>query len=145
MTIDLPASQKSDLARGYWLGNTSPSPHQLNKLWGTAGGLKMTLVDLLNYGKLQLESDNPVVQESQRVLFTNGKGTDVAYFWRVRNDKYGTSFNHHGGTIGMQNWLFIFTKYDLAISIITNQSGPKTPKLIAKTAKKILNAVIEIK
>ncbi|MBZ9618620.1 serine hydrolase domain-containing protein [Psychroflexus lacisalsi] len=136
--IKLDSVQKQKIALGYWMDSDSQSPSQFNSLWGTAGGIKMTIVDMMLYAKLQLDKNNPVVSESHRLLYEEGNTFKLSYFWRVWNDKYGTSYNHHGGTSGTQNWLFIFPKYDLGISIITNQSGPKTPKLLSKTVKKML-------
>lgn len=141
--IELTETQKQKLARGYWMSNPSPSPNQLNKLWGTAGGLKMTMTDMLHYIDLQLNSTDPIVAESHKVLYAEGSILKLAYFWRVSNDKHGTSYNHHGGTSGTQNWLFIYPKYKLGISIITNQSGPETPNLLSKTARKILESIIK--
>lgn len=141
--IELNEDQKQKLVRGYWMSNTTPSPNQLNKLWGTAGGLKMNMSDMLHYMDLQLNSEDQNVVESHKVLYEEGSILKIAYFWRVWNDKYGTSYNHHGGTSGTQNWLFIYPKYKLGISIITNQSGPDTPNLLNKTAKKILESIIK--
>lgn len=141
--IELNETQKQKLVRGYWMSNTSPSPSQLNTLWATAGGLKMNMSDMLHYMDLQLNSKDPIVAESHKVLYEEGSILKIAYFWRVWNDKYGTSYNHHGGTSGTQNWLFIYPKYKLGISIITNQSGPDTPNLLNKTAKKILESIIK--
>jgi len=141
--IELNETQKQKLVRGYWMSNTTTSPNQLNKLWGTAGGLKMSMTDLLHYMDLQLNSEDPVVVGSHKVLYAEGSILKLAYFWRVSNDKYGTSYNHHGGTSGTQNWLFIYPKYKLGISIVTNQSGPDTPNLLNKTAKKILESIIK--
>jgi serine-type D-Ala-D-Ala carboxypeptidase/endopeptidase len=141
--IELSEAQKQKLVRGYWMSNTSASPNQLNTLWATAGGLKMNMTDVLHYMDLQLNSEDPIVAESHKVLYEEGNLLKIAYFWRVWNDKYGTSYNHHGGTSGTQNWLFIYPKYKLGISIITNQSGPDTPNLLNKTAKKILESIIK--
>jgi serine-type D-Ala-D-Ala carboxypeptidase/endopeptidase len=141
--IELSEAQKQKLVRGYWMSNTSASPNQLNTLWATAGGLKMNMTDVLHYMDLQLNSEDLIVAESHKVLYEEGNLLKIAYFWRVWNDKYGTSYNHHGGTSGTQNWLFIYPKYKLGISIITNQSGPDTPNLLNKTAKKILESIIK--
>ncbi len=126
--IELNKEQNAKLVRGYWMDNTSFSPNQLNRLWATGSGAKMTIIDMMHYIDLQLNSKNPIISESHKVLFEQGKTLKLGYFWRIWNDKFGTSYNHHGGTIGTQNWLFIFPKYNLGISIITNQSGPKTPE-----------------
>ncbi len=128
--------------KGYWLSNTKHSPNNLNTLWATGSGANMTMNDMLQYAKLQLDRSNEIVQESHRILSSNNSSRKTAYLWDVKQDKYGTYFNHHGGTSGVQNWLFIFPKYDLAISIITNHSSTKTPKLLSKTAQKILKEVI---
>jgi CubicO group peptidase (beta-lactamase class C family) len=141
--IELNQTQKEELVRGYWMDNKTFSPNQLNTLWATGGGAKMTILDMMHYIALQLNSKNPIVSESHKVLYEEGKTFKISYFWSVWNDKYGTSYNHHGGTSGTQNWLFIFPRYDLGISIITNQSGPKTPTELSKTVKKMLKDIIE--
>ncbi|MEO1806956.1 MAG: serine hydrolase domain-containing protein [Bacteroidota bacterium] len=137
-------TQRSGLVRGYWMENSLPSPNQLNTLWASGGGASMSMSDMLRYMELQLSSEDPIVSQSHQVLF-RGEGTrKVGYFWNVWTDKYGTSYNHHGGSIGMQNWLFIFPDHQLGISIMTNQSGPETPKLLSKAAKKILKEAVKM-
>ncbi|MEM9673137.1 MAG: serine hydrolase domain-containing protein [Bacteroidota bacterium] len=140
--IELSDSQQEKLVKGYWMSNGHFSPNSLDKLWGAGSGIKSTLPDLLNYVKFQLDTTNNIVSESHKMLYTDGKALKIAYFWRVREDRYGRSYNHHGGTSGMQNWLFVFPKYGLGLSIITNHSGPKTPNYLSKTIKKILKDII---
>ncbi|MEL6538316.1 MAG: serine hydrolase domain-containing protein, partial [Bacteroidota bacterium] len=130
--------------QGYWLDNTTPSPHLANTLWGTAGGVKMNMADMLRYMAWQLNGENLVAAESHRMLYDSGGSVKVAYFWRMQQDKYGTSYNHHGGTTGMQNWLFLFPDHNLGISIMTNQSGLKTPKFLAQTVQKILKDIVKV-
>ena len=141
--IHLSEEESSELVQGYWKSNDYHSPNQINKLWATGSGAKATLNDMLQFISFQLESENPSLLESQKVLFEGEKLLKVGYFWRVWEDKYGRSFNHHGGTTGMQNWLFIFPKYKMGISIITNQSGPKTPGKLSATVKKIMKALVK--
>jgi CubicO group peptidase (beta-lactamase class C family) len=141
--IELDSIQKEKLVRGYWMDNEALSPNQFNSLWGTAGGVKMDMMDMMRYAQLQLDTNNPIVSQSHKVLYEESNASKMGYFWRAWSDKYGTSYNHHGGTSGTQNWLFIYPKYNLGISIITNQSGPKTPKLLSKTAQRILKEVIK--
>ena len=136
-------SQKKKLTRGYWMDNKDLSPNQLNTLWGTGSGMKMTLKDMMGYIQLQLNANDPIVSKSHDILYQKGKTFKVAYYWRVWHDKYGTSYNHHGGTSGTQNWLYIFPKYNLGISIMTNHSGPKTPNKLNKTIKQILKDIID--
>ncbi len=142
-TIEINEVQEKMLVRGYWMDNATFSPAQLNKLWATGGGIKMDMKSMLHYMALQLNAENPIISESHKILYDDNNMHKVAYFWDVRRDKYGTSYNHHGGTTGTQNWLFIFPKYQLGISIITNHSGPKTPKRLSKTVKKILKDIVK--
>ncbi|MEM7487431.1 MAG: serine hydrolase domain-containing protein [Bacteroidota bacterium] len=144
MGIKLDPIQAENLVRGYWMNSQIPAPNNLNPLWGTAGGIKMTITDILRYIELQLDNKNPIVSESHKSLYEMRYPLQIAYYWRVWKDKYGTSYHHHGGTSGTQNWLFIYPKYNLGISIITNQSGPKTPNLLRKTVQKILKDLIEV-
>lgn len=137
-------SQDKRIVQGYWMNNAQPSPALLNNLWGTAGGAKMSMNDMLRYMEWQLNTAHPIVAESHKALYEENFASQVAYCWRVRKDKYGTSYSHHGGTTGTQNWLFIFPDYDMAISIITNHSGPKTPGQLSKTVKKLLKDLLKV-
>ncbi|UAM97539.1 hypothetical protein K8354_14680 [Polaribacter litorisediminis] len=100
-------------------------------------------MDILRYAKLQLNSKNPIISESHKALYEVPSSLQIAYYWRVWKDKYGTSYSHHGGTSGTQNSLFIYPKYNLGISVITNQSGPKTSKLLSKIVNKTLKDLIK--
>ena len=141
--IRLSQDQLQYLTQGYWMNNTTRSPNQLNPLWATGSGAKATLPDMLKFMAWELNPENPVVTESQKVLFEGERLLKVAYFWRVWDDKYGRSYNHHGGTPGMQNWLFLFPKYNMGISILTNQSGPKTPGKLNAAVKKLLKSLVK--
>lgn len=124
------------VAQGYWMNNKEPSELSTSLLWSAGTGLKSTLPDIMNFIAFNLE-DNPVVVESHRLLYEKNTRW-MGYFWNIWKDKHGTSFNHHGGTTGTQNWLYIFPKYDLGISIFVNHSGPKTPQKLNKAVKRIL-------
>lgn len=139
--IRIDTIQQKKLVRGYWMDNKALSPNQLNVLWATGSGVKTNMNDMLSYIALQLNAEDPVVIESQKSLYTIKNPLQIGYFWRIWKDKYGTSYNHHGGTSGMQNWLFIYPKYDLGISIMTNQSDTKTPNKLSNLAKKLLKAI----
>ena len=126
----------NELAQGYWMNNTEASKLSENLLWNTGTGLKSSLPDMMKFIAYNL-SEDPIIKESHRLLYEK-KTRWMGYFWNIWKDKYGTSFNHHGGTTGTQNWLYIFPKYDLGISIFVNHSGPKTPQKLNKAAKAIL-------
>ncbi|MBO3697519.1 serine hydrolase [Roseivirga sp. E12] len=135
--IRLSTDQESRLAVGYWMKNIEPSPPQLNPLWASGSGIKATLPDLMKWIDFNLNSEELALKESHRILYEK-KTRWVSYFWNAWKDKNGTSFNHHGGTSGTQNYIFLFPKYNLGISIITNHSGPKTPRKLMKSVQAIV-------
>jgi len=135
--VRLTAAQKERLAKGYWSKNETPSPSQIIPLWGGGNGVNATLTDLMKWIEFNLNSDDKALKESKQIIYEK-KTRWMAYLWNGWKDKNGTSYNHHGGTTGTQNWVFIFPKYNLGISIIVNHSGRKTPAKLGKVAKDIV-------
>lgn len=134
--VNLPNEKEQYLANGY--GMTSKLvPHEV-VLYGADGGIKTTLPDLVNYMQLQLDSENKVIKESHRNLLESGN-REMGYYFPIRNnEEYGTYYSMHGGGFGSQNWLFILPKYNMGISVITNQSDLDTANKLMKTVKKII-------
>lgn len=130
------------LTQGYWMQNKEKSPNQINSFWGAGSGVKSTMQDMMKYIEFQLDETNDAMALSHQSLYSRGKTSKVGFFWNLWADKYGPSYNHHGGTSGMQNWLFIFPKHKLGISIMTNQSGFKTPVKLRKVVDKILKDIL---
>ncbi|WP_347924736.1 serine hydrolase domain-containing protein [Pontimicrobium sp. SW4] len=135
--IDLPKNKEHYLANGYGMTGKLV-PHEAI-LYGADGGVKTTMPDLVNYMELQLDKNNKTIFESHRVLYENGN-RKIAYYLPVRNNEdYGTYYSMHGGAFGSQNWLFILPKYNLGISVITNQSDLETANKLIKTVKGLIN------
>jgi len=141
-TLRISEEQENRLAQGYWMRNKEKSPNQINSFWGAGSGVKSTMQDMMQYIEFQLDDTNDAMALSHQALFSRGKTAKVGFFWNLWEDKYGRSYNHHGGTSGMQNWLFIFPKHKLGISIMTNQSGFKTPVKLRKVVDKILKDIL---
>ncbi|MCG8330856.1 MAG: beta-lactamase family protein [Chitinophagales bacterium] len=129
------------LANGY--GETNKQvPHFANTLWGAGSGLKSTTVDLLNYIAFQLENKSQAVEESHKLLYSDGD-VQMGYLWPILEDADdGVYYSIHGGAFGTQNFLLILPKHNLGISIITNQSGPETQGKLLNTLN---NLLIDIK
>ena len=124
---------QSKLANGY-IENNRLAPSMTSNLWGAGGGITSTLPDLMKYVKFQLDKENETAIKSHQVVFQN-EGLKIGYYWPIRFDEfYGTYYSHHGGAFGTQNYLFIFPKKDLGISIITNQN-------ISGTSNKLLKVI----
>jgi CubicO group peptidase (beta-lactamase class C family) len=133
---------RENIALGRWMNNKVPSPMLKNPLWGAAGNVKSTSVDLLNYIELQMDKTNPIVTKAQTVLYTDGERNNIGYFWRINEDeKEGLTYSHHGGTPSTQNWIYLFPDYDLGVSVITNQSGPETAGRLANLIQQLFDTL----
>ena len=80
--IKLDSIQTKKLIRGYWMNSETLAPNNLNSLWGTAGGIKMTITDIMHYIELQLDDKNPIVSESHKTLYEVRYPLQIAYYWR---------------------------------------------------------------
>lgn len=130
-------------ANGY--GETNQLvPHFANTLWGAGSGIKSTTADLIKYMKFQLDDNNTIVAASHESLYADAN-LEIAYLWPIENNaEDGIYYNIHGGAFGTQNYLMIVPKYQLGISIITNQSGPETQGKLMSTLENLLEEVKNI-
>lgn len=134
--VDLPKDKEQYLANGYGMTGKLV-PHEA-VLYGADGGVKITMPDLVNYMQLQLDGNNKVIKESHRNLLENGN-RQIGYYFPIRNnEEYGTYYSMHGGGFGNQNWLFLLPKYNLGISVITNQSDLDTANKLMHVVKGLI-------
>jgi CubicO group peptidase (beta-lactamase class C family) len=143
--VNLSKTQMPFLAYGYDDKNEIAKPHVApNKLWGGSGFVKSTMPDLINYMKLQLQGDLPVIALSHKRLFDVADTEYLAFFWIVANDeKLGTYLIHHGGMESTQNWMIIFPTHDLAISVVSNSSFPEAGQLLREVGMNIASTLID--
>ncbi|WP_176223758.1 serine hydrolase domain-containing protein [Marivirga sericea] len=134
--INLPKDKEQYLANGYGMTGKLV-PHEV-VIYGADGGVKTTMPDLVNYMQLHLDSNNNVISESHRNLLENGN-REIGYYFPIRNnEEYGTYYSMHGGGFGSQNWFFLLPKYNLGISVITNQSDLDTADKLLKVVKGLI-------
>jgi len=134
--IHLSEKKKKMLANGY--GMTGKLVPRVVVMYGADGGVKTTMPDLVNYMELQLDSNNKTIAESHKTLYKT-ENREMAYYWPVKtNEEYGAYFSIHGGSFGSQNWFFILPKYNMGISVITNQSDMETPEKLMKTVEGLI-------
>ena len=123
--IRLSQEEETKLANGYGESNMLV-PHFSNPLWGAGSGIKSTIPDLMKYVAFHLDSTHRAAIESRKLLYTND-ALQIGYLWPIfTNEEDGTYYQIHGGAFGTQNMLLIAPKYNLGISVVTNQSGPTT-------------------
>jgi CubicO group peptidase (beta-lactamase class C family) len=142
--VNLSTTQMPFLAHGYNDKNEVAKSHIApNKLWGGSGFVKSTMADLINYMKLQLQGDLPVIALSHKRLFDVADTEYLAFFWIVAKDeKLGTYIIHHGGMEGTQNWMIIFPTHNLAIAVISNSSFPEEQGLLRDVGMNIASSLI---
>ncbi|WP_338759333.1 serine hydrolase domain-containing protein [Bernardetia sp. ABR2-2B] len=140
--INLNNEQKALLANGYNENNElMPNFKEPIQLWGAAGRIKSNSEDLLNYIKWQLNENNSIIKRSHEKLFHDVENIWIGYYWEVIDRNVDDYIEHHGGIYGSQNWIIIFPKQNVGVSIITNSSFPEANQLIKETANKIINKI----
>ncbi|MEL6134500.1 MAG: serine hydrolase domain-containing protein [Bacteroidota bacterium] len=138
--IHLSPEEAKYLANGY--GETNKQvPHFANTLWGAGSGIKSTMPDLIRYMDFQLNGQHDAVSASHRLLYSD-EHVQMGYLWPIYQDSEdGTVYRIHGGAFGTQNFLMIIPKYELGISIITNQSGPETQGKLLTSLNDLLSDI----
>ncbi len=125
--IRLDDAGQTRLATGYHSDNPEPTTPMPQLPWGASGNVKTTVPEMMKYLKFQLAA-GPVVAESHRSLVKFDSEFSIGYFWNIisGDNLKGLYYAHHGGVPRSQCYVYIMPKYDLAIFIITNQSGDHT-------------------
>lgn len=104
-------------------GNIAPLGK--NPLFGGAYGMITTLPDLIKFMKFQLESENPLIKESTRILFEDDDDNTMGYLWQNigTGKEEGFYYSKTGTSSGAQSGLLLCpgSKYGL-ILIVNNNS-----------------------
>ncbi len=101
------------------------APLLKNPLLGGSHGMISTLPDLIKFMQFQLESNNPLVKESTRLLFKDEKeGDDKGYFWDVGYGKKEGAYHGKTGTSnGIQSGILICPDSSYGMIIIMNNNS----------------------
>lgn len=101
------------------------APINKNPLLGGAAGLVTTLPDLITFMKFQLESTDPLIKESIKILFEDDDDNLVSYLWEGLGvgEEEGFYYSKTGTANGTQSGLLLCpdSKYGL-ILIMNNNS-----------------------
>lgn len=118
-------------------------PHFVSQLSGSSGlRAKSTLGDLMKFLKFELDSENKVVQESQRNI-TNSNQDWYGYFWdRIYVSEFGKYTFKHGGAYGNQVMFSVFPEQNLGICVMVNISGPETGEILSNSTFDIANDLL---
>ncbi|WP_185287946.1 serine hydrolase [Chryseobacterium lactis] len=134
-------NDKARLVKGYNDKNEL-MPNFNRTLWGGISGLHSTTTDLVKYMELQLDSSNPIINESHKKLYKEGSDFWEGYHWYIIENDHQLIYRHHGGIYGMQNWFVIYPKQNMGISILTNASFNETGEILEKVVDNLYNDII---
>ncbi len=127
----------TSIANGY-NNNGILMPNSYTNLWGACGYRNSTMNDLLQFLKLELNTKNKIVHESQRNILNNDS-TWKGYFW----DEIGISENgkycyKHGGAYGTNTLFIVYPELNIGLCIIVNITGENTFGNLYETATRLV-------
>ncbi|WP_430965331.1 serine hydrolase domain-containing protein [Spongiimicrobium sp. 2-473A-2-J] len=142
--FDLNEEEQSRLIKGYNDENEL-MPNFKRNLWGGTVGLHSTTSDLLKYIRLQLDETNPIIKESHKEFLETPYDFSIGYHWNIIKENDNIIYRHHGGIFGMQNWLMIYPKYNMGVSILSNTSFDETGDILEEIAENIAEEIKDLK
>ncbi|MCC9043805.1 serine hydrolase [Myroides sp. M-43] len=105
--------------------NNNIAPLLKNPLLGGSHGMISTLPDLTKFMQFQLESNNPLIKESTRLLFKDLQdGDDKGYLWDVGyGQKEGAYYGKTGTSNGVQSGILICPDSKYGMILIMNNNS----------------------
>ena len=121
------------------------APLLKNPLLGGSHGMISTLPDLIKFMQFQLDRNNPLVQESTRLLFKDEKeGDDKGYLWDVGFGKQEGAYHGKTGTSnGVQSGILICPDSSYGMIIIMNTNTEAAQEDWGNLYNKIETALIQ--
>lgn len=122
-------------------GNTSegkPAP-LINGFYTYSGGMKSTTASMLDYMRMYLESNDPVVQQSMDRLAGDAQ-RGRAYAWNTfAYDQAGKMLYHNGGSFGHSSWIALYPRQKAGIFIVTNVVTADAQRLLNELSNRIVD------
>lgn len=117
------AQASKSLINGYG-ENEALAPKSKSPLLGGGGGMVSTLPDLIKFMKFQLESNDPLIKESTRILFENSEET-MGYLWQNMGvaEIEGFYYSKTGTSMGVQSGLLLCPDSNYGQIIIINNTS----------------------
>lgn len=103
------------------------APLDKNPLLGGGYGIITTLPDLIKLMKFQLESDNPLIKESRRILYEDNKDNVMGYLWQDMGvgKEEGFYYSKTGDSYGVRSGILICPDSNYGQIIIINNKSDK--------------------
>ncbi|WP_232731528.1 serine hydrolase domain-containing protein [Tenacibaculum sp. SZ-18] len=105
-------------------GNQAPKTRKI--LLGAGGAMISTLPDLIKFMKFQLESEDPLIKESTKELYSDREGDKTDYLWDVDlAEEEGFYYKKTGTSDGVQSVLLICPDTNYGLILIVNNTSEK--------------------
>ena len=140
--LELSAADSSLLARGYDKDGRQMPDAVFWRHVPAAGYLKSTVVDLLQYLRLNMDERDPAVALAHKPTFLNTSedGEDIGLFWFSKLMPNGyRKVDHAGGSFGFTSYCLIYRHYRLGIVCLANDASPDTEHAIRELAAAIVD------
>lgn len=101
------------------------APLDKNPLLGGGYGIITTLPDLIKLMKFQLESDNPLIKESRRILYEDNEENVMGYLWQDMGfgKEEGFYYSKTGDSYGVRSGILICPDSNYGQIIIINNKS----------------------
>jgi len=101
------------------------APKDKNPLLGGGYGIITTLPDLIKLMKFQLESDNPLIKESRRILYEDDQDNVMGYLWQDMGvgKEEGFYYSKTGDSYGVRSGILICPDSNYGQIIIINNKS----------------------
>ena len=131
---------KKKKATGY-NENGLPMPHFND---GAAGGLYSTTRDLLTYGKMHLNENNPVIKLTHEPTWGQIQYYAMGLNWQMqqKNEGYRRIWQS-GSTVGFTSLLCVYPDLDIVMVFLTNEHDYNSEGALSSIEQNILKELIE--
>ncbi|WP_428740719.1 serine hydrolase domain-containing protein [Tenacibaculum sp.] len=115
-----------------------------SEFYNSAGALKSNTNSMLNYIKMYMNSNDPVVTQSLKLLTEENNRLGRAFVWNTY-DYSGSNqmFYHSGGTFGFSSWIALYPKNQIGIFLVTNVATSDAQEKLNQISNKVINEIME--
>ncbi|MEP0265406.1 serine hydrolase [Dokdonia sp.] len=125
--LDNSPEGSKDIANGYD-SDRKIVPKDKNPLTGGAFGLISTLPDLMKFMKFQLESDDPLIKESTKILYEDDDDNVMGYLWQDMGiaEEEGFYYSKTGTSEGIQSGLLLCPDSNYGQIVLINNNSDES-------------------
>lgn len=122
--------------------NGTPMPLE-NGFYVYAGGLKSSTSSMVNYIKMYLESDDPVIKQTMNLLMGDVQ-YGRAFAWNTYDyDQNRKMLYHNGGTFGQSSWIALYPNQKIGIFLVTNVLTDNSQGELNDLSNKIIEQIFK--